>query len=343
MTAPTFAFAGGEDECHYQQGGGSVTTTTTQFRVSPVQFADCALVVPAGGSASAFWANSIAYEGTPALFWWTGRLVSAGTFGIGVVNSTLLKFVDALGFVRLRLRCTITSPLTIIAEKVNTAGTATALTNILAPWNFVTSGAGISDQLVVFWDNQASGTLHVYFNNVLVLSFSGDTTTEATAINGHQLGNVYPSSTMAWSEIIASPDTDLRSYDLKTLRPVANGTTHNWDTGTPAPGNVNETTRNDTTLDGSTTAGQIDGYTIPVMPTGTYSIIAIVINAIMQKGPSGPSKADLGVLSGGTDYWSSDFVLTTAWATYSNVWTVDPNTSSNWAALPTNIEARSVT
>jgi hypothetical protein len=112
---------------------------------------------------------------------------------------------------------------------------------------------------------------------------------------------------------------------LQTLAPVANGNTHNFDTGTPGRSKVNENTLNDTTLDGSTTAGQIDQYTIPVPShPGTFAIVAVGVSARMQKGTSGPSKMDLGVRSGGTDYWSTDISLGASWATSQNWWTTDP-------------------
>jgi hypothetical protein len=131
--------------------------------------------------------------------------------------------------------------------------------------------------------------------------------------------------------------------DSADARPVANGNTHNFDTGSPAASKVNETTLDDTTLDGSTTAGQIDQYTIPAITSGTFGIIAIGVSARMQKGTSGPSKMDLGTRVSGTDYWSTDFSLAASWQTSQYWQTVDPSTSAAWTALPTNIGLKSVT
>jgi hypothetical protein len=53
---------------------------------------------------------------------------------------------------------------------------------------------------------------------------------------------------------------------------------------------------------------------------------------------------DAVVRSGTTDYLSSDFSLTTAWANYQNWWMTDPNTAGLvWAALPVNIGLKSIT
>lgn len=343
----TFYFVGGEDECHYQVGGGTITTTATNYRstsVPPLQpFARCALALPTSGKPEIYWASLLAYTGTPSTFWWSGRFVSNAISSIGGTNATLVKFVDALGFVRLRLRVSAAAaPPTIIAEKVNTAGSATALTNTLAPWGIVSSGSGLSDKVDIFWDNQASGTLNVYLNGVRVIAFTGDTTTETTAITGHQISNCWGLSSMSWSEIICS-DTDTRSMSLQTLQPVANGNTHNFDTGSPAAANVNETTLNDTTLDGSTTAGQIDQYTIPALVSGTYTIMDVIMSARFQIGTSGPTKVDLGVRSTSTDYWSSDFTGGVFWQCIQYHWLTDPATSVTWQALPSNIGLKSVT
>ena len=134
-----------------------------------------------------------------------------------------------------------------------------------------------------------------------------------------------------------------RRHRRCTLRaPTAHGNTHNFDTGSPAASNVNETSLNDATLDGSASAGQIDQYTIPSIAAGTFTITAVGVSARCQKGASGPTKMDLGVRSGGSDYWSSDQALTTTWAGYQNWWVTDPNTAATWAALPSNIGLKSV-
>src|SRR5690348_8373820 len=120
MTA-TIYFAGGEDHEHFATGTGNAVTTTSNWYRSA--YARCALSANQNG----YWTNSLGYVGAPTSFWFTARLSANNS-----VNSNyLLKFLDASNFVRLQV---LPSGSTLIVQKVNTAGTATPLTNILAAW-----------------------------------------------------------------------------------------------------------------------------------------------------------------------------------------------------------------
>jgi hypothetical protein len=137
-------------------------------------------------------------------------------------------------------------------------------------------------------------------------------------------------------------DSDTRSLGLQTFQPVANGNTHSFDTGSPAASNVNEVTLDDTTYDGSSTAGQIDQYTIPSLASG-YGVVAFGVSARAAKGASGPTKIDLGVRVGGSDYWSSDQSLGVSLLNYQIWWSTNPNTTVPWVGVPDNIGLQSVT
>jgi hypothetical protein len=174
------------------------------------------------------------------------------------------------------------------------------------------------------------GFVELYINGNLVFSFSGDPTTEGvTALANFLLQQSAATGPSAWSEVILA-DIDTRGLSLQTFPPVANGNTHNFDTGTPAAANVNETTINDATLDGSTTAGQIDEYTNGAVAAGTFDVIAFGISARAQKGATGPSKMDFVVRTAATDFFSSDVALSTFWQNYQNWWLTNPNTGVAW-------------
>lgn len=330
VSSVTIYFAGAEDSEHYFVGVGmSVEASTGHARST---YTRCSLLCNSGG-VSNYWQNQMAYASTPSTFWFSARYWSNGAGNNAFI---LLHFVDAANLVRLQL---IGLSATVVGvQKVNTAGTATTLTNTLAAWVYAPTNT--SDKLDISWVNAVSGTIDIYYNGVHVFNYSGDTTTETTAISYHRLHNI--GNAVWWSEIIVA-DTDTRSWSLQTLAPAANGNTHSFDTGTPAAANINEITLNDTTLDGSTTAGQIDEYTIPAIAAGTWSIVAVGVSARAQKGASGPSKMDLVLRSGSTDYSSTDQSLTTTFANYQNWWLTDPNTSAAWTGLPVNIGLKSVT
>ncbi len=336
----TIYYGGGEDSEFFQVGGAVVSTLAGSFRST---YARCSLEAPAtSGIKGTYWQNTLGFIGSPSTFWFSARL-AANVTTAATLNYQLVNFIDGSWLPRLRLTFTTnTFPSTITVQKVNTAGTTTNLANTLVAWGFQPSGTSIADKLDIQFVNAVSGSVDIYYNLAHVYSYTGDTTTETTTIAGVQLSTGSGSMSSFWSEIVVG-DTDTRSYNLQTLAPVANGNTHNFDTGSPAASNVNEITLNDATLDGSTTNGQIDQYTIPTIASGTYTIVSIGVSARMQKGATGPSKMDLGVRSGGSDFWSSDQVLTTAWADYQNWWATDPNTSGTWASLPSNIGLKSVT
>lgn len=327
-------FAGGEDSDFIGfGGGGSVDTNTVYFRSA---YARCALV-PANAT-TAYYQSGVPFSASA--FWFTGRHgASSGVFYNS--NGLTLGFADASNIRRLRIRNaggTSAGPWAI--EKINAAGTVTQL-GVNTLWQYAINGL---DKLDIFVNYSASGQFTVYLNGVQVFTFSGDVTTDGvtTLASVQLLGDGMGTSAGGWSEVIVS-DSDTRSMSLQTLAPVANGNTHNFDTGSPAAANVNEVTLNDGTLDGSSVAGQIDEYTIPALVTGTFSILAVGVSARAIAGTTGPQHMDLGVRQASADYWSADKALTAAFANYQNWWTTDPSTSAAWASLPVNIGVRSVT
>lgn len=332
----TILFAGGEDTELYSVLGGAVVTTAGKFRSN----ARCALKV--AGNSAAYWQNRPELAFSSGNFWSMAMHIIDSTGGTSTSNNQrLIAWLDSSFVERLGIYGTgNTSQYKVV--KTNAAGTTTQIGSA-----FTMAVGGSLDKIDVHAVISATGSVDVYLNGVVVFtSGTVDTTTDGvTSLANVRLANAQSlavNGTSDWSEIVVDT-TDTRSYYLQTLAPVANGNTHNFDTGTPAAANVNETTLNDATLDGSTTAGQIDQYTIPSLMAGTVAIIAIGVSARMQKGTSGPSKMDLGVRSGGSDFWSADVVLAAAWASAQNWWTTDPNTSAAWAALPSNIGLKSVT
>lgn len=337
---------GGEDSELYQVGGGVITTTAGQFR-SPQ--ARCALRVTVGGTSQSFWQYIKPFS--QAVFWAKARLVTSASAGI--VSSIVWQAYSLDGLPRLRIRCTVSgSPGTYVIEKVTTAGVLTTLATFF--WS-PTPGPAVPDQVDIFVNYAVAGEVSLYFNRNLVATTGTGvdvTTNSITALVNLGYGNHTNTTVTAtgcnWSEAVVS-DTDTRSWNLQGFPAVANGNTHNFDTGTPAAANVNEISIDYSTLDGSTTAGQIDEYTTGAVAAGTYSIIAYVVSAVMQKGATGPSKADLLVRTGSADWPSTDQVLTVSWDTYQYVWLLNPNTGVAWlpgdvgAAVGFNIGIKSIT
>jgi hypothetical protein len=345
----TIYFAGGEDSEWSGMGPTAITTTAGSYRSS---YARCGLATNSNSSPnfSGFWqtTNPIATIPNPCWFSHQWDVIFSNT-GAGPSTNPATGFYDSGGIARVALRPfsqPVAGQMAWQVIKQNAAGTITQLgSNFNFPYAIVHTLMKVD----IFVNYAVSGAVQVYVNGVQVFNFSGDVTTDSlTNMNGFYLRMGGPvqnpnySGQWAFSEAILA-DTDTRGWTLQTLAPVANGNTHNFDTGSPAASNVNETTLNDATLDGSSVAGQIDQYTLPSLAAGTWSVIALGISSRMAKGASGPSKMDLGVRSAGADYWSSDFTLTTGYQDFQYWQSVDPATSAAWTGLPTNIGLKSVT
>lgn len=310
----------------FAPNGINMATGTQDAATSAVAFA-----------ASTFWAQAR---------WGNG-------FAVGNTNNfSFLELLDVSGIIRLRVVfASGGQPTTVRVEKVTALGVATTL--FTTPSFTETSpSAGHESSpwsLHVNYTGGGGGFVELYYEGLLKGSFAGDPTTDGiTSLSFIRLKSNGGGNNVVWSECIIG-DFDTRACSLQTFRPVANGNTHNFDTGTPAAANVNEAALNVTTLDGSTTAGQIDEYTTGAVATGTFDVTAYGVSALMSKGTSGPSKADLAVRTGGADFFSADFVLGLFYVDYQNWWVTNPGTAAPWttaqigAAAGFNIGAKSVT
>lgn len=338
--AITIYLGGGEDSEFIPFGSASVNTGGGSFRPS---YARCSLVGGTVGQATfGFWQNKKPFSASS--FWFTGRRISASSnFPNQSNNSQILAFYDASNILRLLITGTGTAGV----YKFLKADSAGSLTQLGSNFTIVDRGATAQNKFDLNIVNAVSGSITVWIDGLQVFTYSGDTTTNGVSTIAYvRLGSTtnigLSNGQDCWSEIIIC-DQDTRSLSLQTLAPVANGNTHNFNTGTPAAANVNEVTLSDATLDGSTIAGQIDQYTIPAIVAGSFGILAVGVSARMVKGSSGPSKVDLNVRSSGADYFSADQTLSLSWDTYANWWNADPATSLPWAALPANIGIKSVT
>lgn len=330
----TVYLAGSEDTEFAQLGGGVVVTTNTRYRTAFSRSALSSTMLNSGAGLAGYWRNTVPFSAST--FWFGAQIASSATGGFNTGASyQFLEFCTSDALPRIRFRGTSSSSFIMAAYKVDAAGTATQLGSSFAfPLTVTTGGMTKLDINIVY---AVAGSINVYMNGVLLFSFTGDVTTNSTTTLAYvnlQNGSQASAGVMYWSEIMVL-DIDTRSLNLQGFDPVANGNTHNFDTGTPAAANVNEATLDITTLDGSTTAGQIDQYTTGAVAAGTFGVLAYGVSAALQKGTSGPGKADLGVRTGSTDYWSADQTLITSFGLFQNWWTVNPNTGVAW--LPSQI------
>jgi hypothetical protein len=337
-----FYFIGGEDYDFTKLGVCSVDTATANVRRTG--FTRCALKI---GPMATFittdgWTAS--FSSPQSQFWFTARnyLEITGNnstgegivFMDGAVRRLFLTLASASGFIQLK--------------KKDNAGTNTILATASVSPGFTTL-----QKFDVFVNYAVAGQVKVYLGGTLIIDYSGDVTTNgATSLSGFVLGSFVAQLTAGtaysswWSEVICA-SYDTRSLSLVTLPPLANGNAFTFTTGSAT--NLDEVTLDDADTATSQTAGQIAQSTVTSTGiTGNPPIVALAVTARVQKGSSGPSKADLGVRTASTDYWSSDIVLPVALDRISNVWETNPNTSAPWlysdlTAAGFNIGVKSVT
>lgn len=181
----------------------------------------------------------------------------------------------------------------------------------------------------------ASATINVYFQGTLLINFTGDAS--ISGITG--LDSIYlrrsGSTQMNISEcIIASEDT--RLMNLQTLVSTGAGTTQDW----TAAGTINGTTISDTTPAYTNTAAKNEQYNVTNLASGVWTIKAISTSIRAAKSADAtPTKIRMGWNNGGSvaSGAGGDSVLTTAYATYQSLDTVDPTTSAVWD--PADIDA----
>lgn len=318
-------FAGGEDIDFLIQGNTVINTGGTNYRTT---FARCALNNSGTTTFDTIF-NKKPFSVGSAAFWAAARL--GQSFPGGIIGSEQFKLADVNRITRIRMRLTsnTNAPQTFAVEKVTAAGVATSLFTGSFVYDTINPGTE-STQFAWHVQYAVAGFCELYYKGVLLGSFTGDVTTDGiTDLAYIGLGNNANGPRNFWSECMVT-DFDPRACSLQTFAPVANGNTHNFDTGTPAAANVNEVTLNLATLDGSTTAGQIDEYTTGAVAAGTFDVAAYGVSAFLSKGTSGPSKADLAVRTGGADFFSADQVLSTFYDNFQNWWTTNPNTAAAW-------------
>jgi hypothetical protein len=320
----TVYFAGTEDIDFIFDAGMAITTNGARFRPSWVRSG----VGDGQGTALSTARNFVPFA--TATCWAQARFCNS--FPAGMVSGSVLQsFRDVNNVKRLQFRVTNGSgpSNTFSVDKVDAAGTVTSLFTGTVIWDIPATG---NEAQALTWQvNYAvAGSVQVWYKGISLGSFTGDVTTNSvTSLSYFAVGSSGGGNNCFWSEIMVV-DFDCRTSGLQTFAPVANGNTHTFDTGTPAAANVNEVTLNLATIDGSTTANQIDEYTTAAVVTGTFDVMAYGVSFMASKGATGPSKADAVIRTGAADFLSADFSLTTYFANYQNWWVNNPNTGVPW-------------
>lgn len=323
----TWFFIGGEDSEFSGIGTTSIDTTTTFRRAS---YARCSLKVSATSSSS----NSQGWYcvngfGARSSFWMTARYYcTPPSFTTMVAGSVMLSFFSGAAR-RLWVTFDTGSNLFWKLYKRDAAGTDTVL---------ATSSTAVAtsslNKIDVFVNYAVAGSFQLYVGGILVLSYSGDVTTNsATTLDNFALGHMGANNNqhdMYWSEV-AVADVDTRGIDgIVTLVPTGAGNSSGW---TGAYTDVDETTLSADAMT-SATANQLSQFTVTQQGalSGTVSIGAVCVSARTHKGSTGPQNLQLNVRTGGADFQSSTVALGGDFKAAQGIFTTNPNTGAAWAA-----------
>jgi hypothetical protein len=324
----TILFAGGEDSDFVNLNGAVASTTAGTFAAGYARES----ITLNGGVTSACAAASppTSYFMTPTF---TANSVIWVHANFYQPNQTCISVTDVLrvyspdGNARIVVQQGTAAPGQYNIYTRNAAGTQTLLVSMTTPC-FV---GGRLIPLDLYINYASSGEVTLFCNGVQVADYTGNILTDsATQLDQVQFSyqssfNLYPSY---WSEVIVAT-TNTRAMRLVTLAPAANGNTDNWDTG--GVSNVNKTTLTTTTVNASGTSGEIQEYTVNALPSGTFSVLGVWLNAYTEVDTTGPQHIQGMVRTGSTDYTSSNLSPPqSAWGFVSTNWLTNPNTGVAW-------------
>lgn len=181
----------------------------------------------------------------------------------------------------------------------------------------------------------AGGTVNVYINSVLKVTFTGDIAGTLTDFDSVYNGCDSPYLVgMKFSEAIVA-DEDTRNFTgLYTLYPTADGTTTDW---TGAYTDVDEIAYSDVDLNYTSTADLDQQFEVNDLLAGLYTVEAVKIAARATKtAASPPTKLALGINQSGSITVGSDKTLTSGYDTYEEFFLTSPATSAKFTVSEVN-------
>lgn len=327
----TVIFAGGEDTSFIVGGSTSIRTSGGGFRAAFARLSFNTGAAPTSWPLTNYIATP-AFSGMSSL-WCHGRYssVNAGNNNT-TTNAILMALSDSSSVGRILVRATGSAGQLKISTR-NAAGTIVDL--VTSPLNAMPSAAsGAPIPVDLFVNYGTSGQIALYVNGAVVADTGvgvNVTTDSATSLTQLWLGGMYTTSGEDWSEVLIQDNSTL-GCSVQTLAPVAAGNTQSWLPNTV--GNINPTTINDTNFVAATTSNSLSEWTVSTsLPTGNYSITAVVQEARVSVGTSGPQHFEWLVrTSDGSDNVTGSIAATTGFLNYRNIWATNPHTGAAWNA-----------
>lgn len=178
----------------------------------------------------------------------------------------------------------------------------------------------------------STGTARLWVNqgvSPVAYVAGGISTDGVTALAQMDIANCDTGHITYISEVIVA-DQDTRGKGLWTISPVAAGGTQQWLPNTV--GNINEAVINDTTFVSTGGNNQISNWTTSqTAPTGGWIVDAVVQEARLEVGVTGPQHAEFTAVVGGTIAAAGTVAPTTSFTNFTYTWAQNPITVSDWA------------
>ena len=211
-----------------------------------------------------------------------------------------------------------------------------ALTEL--PTNLIISN-DVIHRIDMHWKIANSGIFEVYIDGVFITSFEGDTLEgvvtqvdqvifRPTSKENSSLFNSYI------SEVIVST-VETIGWRLATLTPDGPGNSTTW-TGDDT--DVVNGFPNDTTFISSGTAEEVEQFTVTDLSVtaAALDIEAVVVAARSRNAITGPQNIQLGVRTGGSDFFGSTITASTGFTPAFEVFNVNPDTGQVWTTSEVN-------
>lgn len=177
----------------------------------------------------------------------------------------------------------------------------------------------------------SSGSVALYYDGVLQSTVSGNLLTDsATDLQQFEAGAYYwyGDGKMFISEVIVST-ADTRAMSLATLTSSTAGAAQYW---TGIATNVNQASLTDDSLYIYTTGNNsVQQYKPGPLPSGNFSVKAVVHSARALVGATGPQHLAFVTRVGSTDYDSADYAPANSFGGVQHIQETNPSTSSAWA------------
>lgn len=332
--AITIYFAGSEDTAYTPIGspfGGDTTAAARRSAfaragvgISSTSAADPIAIryqTPTFTSASNIWVHAQIYA--PAITSTSGNQV------------LILRSPDGVSRIVLRQSGTAGT------FKISTRTAAGTFTDLATASGAISAATLTVLDLNVNYTCSGAGGVTMYLAGVQVINFTGNPCTDAatqlnqlefSAINSNSnTNNGCNNNSSCWSEVIVA-DSDTRGMALWTLQPVAAGNTQSWTPSTVA--NVNPTAINDTNFVTTGTNNALSEWTTPTAtPAGTWGVLAVVQEARVVRGTTGPQNFDFLVRTkDGTDHTGGfSSTVSTSFGNFSDfIWATNPQTTTAW-------------